>query len=205
MANMNSQKFLIKKSNMCSETNTLGVQTIIGLGNPGDKYIKTRHNVGFVVLNKLAEQHKLTWKENKKFNSHIIKTNKLLLIKPMTYMNNSGRAVSQILSYYKILQKKFGLLLIKNLDLADTVTIIHDEIDIDLGKYKVSTDSRSAGHRGVQSVINHLKTKNFRRIRIGIKTDSIKNIPTEKYVLMNFNKKEQTQINNIIQNILNEI
>lgn len=181
------------------------MRTIIGLGNPGDKYIRTRHNIGFVVLDKFAENKGLVWEMNKKFNSMVIKTNELLLVKPMTYMNNSGEAVSQILSYYKILQKKFGILAIKDLDLSEFVTVIHDDIDIDLGKYKISDNSRSAGHRGVESIIKHLKTKNFKRIRVGVRTGAMQKMPVEKFVLQRFSNEEEAHINEIIPEILTVI
>lgn len=117
-------------------------------------------------------------------------------------MNNSGQAVRQVLSYYKLLQKKFGLLLPENLDLSALVTVVHDEVDIDLGKYKTSCNSRSAGHRGVESIIAHLKTKNFTRIRVGVKTEALKNIPVEKFVLQNFSADEQTEIDGLLPEIL---
>ena len=174
------------------------MQTIIGLGNPGDKYAQTRHNVGFVVLDELARQKGLEWTENKKFQAQIIKTPDLLLLKPLTYMNNSGQAVAAVLAYYKILQKKYGLLAIKNLDLADLVTVVHDELDIELGKYKISVDSRAAGHRGVQSIIDHLKTKNFTRLRVGVKTETLQHIPVDKFVLQRFNREEEQIIKDLL-------
>jgi PTH1 family peptidyl-tRNA hydrolase len=178
------------------------MRIIIGLGNPGEKYLKTRHNVGFTVLDKYAEKMGLVWEHNKKFNADIAKTPDLILLKPLTFMNNSGQAVRQVLSYYKLLQKKFGLLLPPNLDLSALVTVVHDEVDIDLGKYKTSCNSRSAGHRGVESIIMHLKTKNFKRIRIGVKTEALKNIPVEKFVLQNFSDDELAVTNKLLPEIL---
>ncbi|MFH1427714.1 MAG: aminoacyl-tRNA hydrolase [Patescibacteria group bacterium] len=174
---------------------------IIGLGNPGKKYELTRHNVGFMVVEALAKEHNLEWEINKKFKAEIAKSQNLILVKPQTYMNNSGQAVQAILAYYKLIPKKLGVLKIKNSDLSEILTVIHDDIDIDLGKHKTSTDSRSAGHRGVESIINYLKTKNFKRIRIGIKTTKLHNIPADKFVLQKFSESEQKIINNIVEEI----
>jgi len=177
------------------------MRIIIGLGNPGEKYKLTRHNVGFMVVDAIAKELDLNWSFNKKFNVEICKSNDLILLKPQTYMNNSGQAVSAVLSYYKILPKKLKFLLQKNSDLSEVVCVIHDDIDIEFGKYKESINSGSAGHNGVQSIIDYLKTKNFKRIRIGIKTEDMKKIPTEKFVLQKFNKDEIKIVNEIIDKI----
>lgn len=181
------------------------MKIIAGLGNPDKKYEYTRHNAGFMALNALAKQHGLTWKNNKKFNSLICATNEIILIKPQTFMNNSGRSIQAILSFYKLLPKKLKVLKIKNSDLSEVLTIIHDDFDIDLGKFKTSVNSRSAGHNGVQSIINYLKTKNFKRIRIGIKTSMSEKIPADKFVLQKFNEKEIKIINNIISEVVKEL
>ncbi|MFH1661693.1 MAG: aminoacyl-tRNA hydrolase [Candidatus Falkowbacteria bacterium] len=175
------------------------MKIIVGLGNPGKKYENTRHNVGFMAVDAMANEK---WKFNKKFNAEISNSENAILIKPQTFMNNSGRSVQAIMSFYKLLPKKLGVMKIKNSDLSDVLTVIHDDLDIELGKYKISSDSRSAGHNGVQSIINHLKTKKIKRIRIGIKTESTQNIPTEKFVLQKFNKEEMEIINKLLSVIL---
>lgn len=180
------------------------MKIIIGLGNPGEKYNKTRHNVGFIAVDAITSNLGLAWQKNKKFNTEIAKNNDVILAKPLTYMNNSGQAVQAILSYYKLLPKKFGILKEKDSNLSEILTIIHDDVDIELGKSKLSINSRSGGHNGVQSIINHLKTKNFKRIRIGVKTELTEKMPTDKFVLQNFNKEEIKTINNIIQEIIKE-
>ena len=169
------------------------MQIIIGLGNPGEKYKLTRHNVGFMTVDVIAKKFDLDWSFNKKFNAEICKSNDLILLKPQIYMNNSGQVISAVLSYYKLIPK--------NLDLSEIVCVIHDDIDLELGKYKESINSGSAGHNGVKSIIDYLKTKNFKRIRIGIKTEDVKNIPTEKFVLQKFNKNEIKIIDKIIGKI----
>ena len=177
---------------------------LVGLGNPEKRYEQTRHNAGFMALERLAEANGLEWKENKRFNSLVATRGQTLLLKPQTYMNNSGLAVRAALSYYKLLPKSL-LSTKKDSDLNEVLTVIHDDLDIPLGKYKISTDSRSAGHNGVQSIIDHLKTKNFKRIRIGILTELKNKMPGEKFVLDNFRKDEIKTIFTIIKKILSII
>jgi len=181
------------------------MQIIVGLGNPGKKYKLTRHNIGFMAVDALAERLGLTWQNNKKFLAEIAKDNDIILVKPLTFMNNSGQAVQGILSFYKLLPKKFGLLTAKDADLSSVLTVIHDDLYIDLGKYKISLNSRSAGHKGVESIIDRLKTKKFTRVRIGIKTNNLEKIPPEKFVLQNFANQEKEIIDQLILKIIEKI
>jgi PTH1 family peptidyl-tRNA hydrolase len=177
------------------------MQIIVGLGNPGEKYCFTRHNAGFMALDYICRQKGLSWETRKKFDSLIAKDGDRLFVKPQTFMNNSGQAVEALLSFYKLLPKKMGLIREKNSDLSKILTVIHDDLDIPLGEQKISIDSRAAGHNGVQSIIDRLKTKNFKRIRIGIKP-----LPTEitagkDFVLSKFKDSELETINKIISEI----
>jgi PTH1 family peptidyl-tRNA hydrolase len=181
------------------------MKIIVGLGNPGEKYTKTRHNIGFILLDYIIKEKGLEWENNKKFNAQICKDGETIYVKPLTFMNNSGKSIQAIMSFYNMLPKKMKIMKIKNSDLSDILTVIHDDLDIDLGKYKVATNSRSAGHNGVQSIINHLKTKNFRRIRIGIKGDKPKQMPTPAYVLQKFLPDELDKIKNYFNQIITEI
>jgi PTH1 family peptidyl-tRNA hydrolase len=176
------------------------MKIIVGLGNPGEKYSKTRHNVGFVVLDKIIKNFSNQgWSENKKFQSLYIKEGDFIFIKPLTYMNNSGQAVQAVMSYYKLLPKKFVILKEKNSDLRSSLLVLHDDIDIDFGKIKKTDNSGSAGHNGIKSIINHLGTKNFSRLRIGIKQKDVsKKFPMEKYVLGRFSSEEQDIVENSI-------
>ena len=178
------------------------MKIIVGLGNPGEKYNNTRHNAGFMALDFFAEKENLVWQFDKKFNIDFIKHNDTFFIKPLTFMNNSGQAIALFMNYYKLLPKKIGLIKEKNSKLSQILTVVHDDLDIELGKYKISTDSRSAGHNGVQSIIDHLKTKNFRRIRIGIKNNRPEQMPIEKYVLQKFSEEEIITINNLMPKII---
>ena len=155
------------------------MKLIVGLGNPGDKYKKTRHNLGFLMVDYLAAGDK--WKENKKANCLYIKKliglEEVELIKPLTFMNSSGQAVNYI-------QKKHRLK-------PENILIIHDEIDLPLGEIRIQQGRGAAGHKGVQSVINQLGTKDFIRMRIGIEPDKSQIIDTEKFVLEKFTSQEE--------------
>lgn len=177
---------------------------IIGLGNPGKKYESTRHNIGFMVVDDLARQENLSWQEDTKNKAMVAKGSDYVLVKPQTFMNLSGETTAKLLRYYHLLPRSiFGTK--KDSDLTAFLTVIHDELDLPFGKYKVASNSSSAGHNGVQSIIDHLKTKNFQRIRIGINTESRKNIPGDKFVLQRFNDDEIKRIEKILPEILSNI
>ncbi len=167
---------------------------IIGLGNPGIKYKKTRHNVGFMVLDELKKKNNFPrFKLQKKFQAQvsegIINSKKVILAKPQTFMNSSGKAVKSLTTYYKVPTTK--------------LIVIHDDIDILLGEIKISQDKGTAGHKGVQSIIQELSTQNFTRVRVGIATDKeaeIKNQESKKsFVLKKFSKQEKPLINQAIK------
>lgn len=178
---------------------------IIGLGNPGEKYKNTRHNAGYIVLDDLAKELNLTWTKNKKFNAEVCQYRDTMFVKPLTFMNNSGQATQSIMSYYNLLPKKLGFLKKKNSDLTEDLTVIHDDVDIELGKYKKVSNSGSGGHNGIKSIINHIKTKKFLRIKVGIKTALKEKIPTDKFVLQKFKSEERIIIDSIIKDISGEI
>ena len=178
---------------------------VIGLGNPGEKYKNTKHNIGFEVLNLLARDLDLVWQEDKKRKAFVARDNEYTLIKPMSYMNLSGEPTRAILDYYKVLPKNFKIFNADNSDLSHMLTVVHDDLDIDFGQYKKSTNSRSAGHKGAQSIIKHIKTKNFNRYRIGIKNEKLKFIPVEKFVLQRFNKEEEGVLANLYEEIVREL
>jgi len=157
---------------------------IVGLGNPGPKFKNTRHNLGFMVLDKFSEENDFSdWKKSEKnnclFEKKIIAEKEIELVKPLTYMNNSGRAV-------KLVAKKHNL---KSKD----IIVVHDDIDLPLGKIKIVKNRGAAGHKGIQSIINESGTKDFVRIRVGIKNKKIANREqrTEDFVLKKFTKEEE--------------
>lgn len=157
----------------------MNIKLIVGLGNPGEKYKKTRHNIGFILLDSLAQKMGVSFEFNPAFNAEIAEIkqgkDKIILFKPQTFMNNSGQAVSKIVNYYKI-------------DL-ENILVIQDEIDLPFGKTKFSTNSSSAGHKGIQSIIDHLGTQDFQRWRFGINQET-NPLPTEIFVLKNFSREE---------------
>jgi len=145
---------------------------IIGLGNPGDKYLNTRHNIGFRVIDQFKEKNKFPeFKLSKKFHSLISKNKNIILAKPQTFMNKSDQAVKALVNFYK-----------------KELVIIHDDIDLPEGKIKISKSRGSAGHKGIESIIKEVG-KDFIRIRIGIQPEKGKPKNPERFVLQKFTKK----------------
>ncbi len=176
------------------------MKIIVGLGNPGEQYQNTRHNIGWLALDAWVDP--TDWRHEKKFNALIHKDGETLFVKPLSFMNESGQVVQKVMSYYNLLPKKFGLIKAKGAELNDTLTVIQDELDIDFGKWRLTENSSSAGHRGIQSIINHLKTQKFNRLRLGIKNDLLRtHIAPEKFVLQSFNREEKDKLTNIFSSI----
>ncbi len=176
------------------------MKIIVGLGNPGEQYKNTRHNIGWLFLDNLLGNVK--WTENKKFNAFIYESGDYLYVKPNTFMNNSGQSVQKVLNYYGLIPKSFGIINKKDSDLNNSLIVIQDDLDLEFGNTKIATDSSSAGHRGIQSIINYLKTKKFTRIRLGIKNDLLRiHIPTEKFVLQPFNHDEKERLKDVFEKI----
>lgn len=180
------------------------MKIIAGLGNPGEKYQKTRHNAGFLALDELANRRGLSWSLSKKCQAQLARDHELILVKPLAFMNNSGAAVRAVLSYYRLLPKKLGLFAAKNADLSEALLVVHDDIDLPLEKYRISTGSGSAGHKGVESVIGHCRTKNFTRLRLGIRPEAEVKIPTDKFVLQKFAPAELVRLRTAIMKALAE-
>lgn len=168
------------------------MKLIVGLGNPEDKYVKTRHNIGFMVLDSIVEDQNITdtWKENKLAHAQTLSLSlndeQVLLVKPQTYMNNSGQAVASLLGYYKLTP-------------ADMI-LMYDDFDLELGLVKVKNSGSAGGHNGVKSVISTLKTEDFVRIRLGINNTNMTQhtIPLEEYVLAPFLQSEQPEVEKMI-------
>ncbi len=159
------------------------IRLIVGLGNPGAKYKKTRHNVGFLLLDELAKNSGKEFVSQVKFHGHIAEINqgmdKLYLLKPSTFMNRSGQAVSSLMKYYKIS--------------AEEVLVVHDELDFEVGTLKVKKSGGHGGHNGLRDIIASLGTKEFSRIRIGIDRPAAgKNVAD--YVLSDFSKSDLQSI-----------
>jgi len=173
------------------------MKLIVGLGNPGKQYVKTRHNIGFMVLDALREKLNAPhWELSKKFNAEICgiekATQKIILAKPMTFMNESGQTVHLITHFYKM----------KEGDLI----VVHDDKDIKLGYIKIQTGHSSAGHNGVQSIIDHLGTQKFTRVRIGVASENPKKmLDTGDFVLGRFGLLERKKVEEVIKKSVAEI
>jgi peptidyl-tRNA hydrolase, PTH1 family len=148
------------------------MKLIVGLGNPGSKYEKTRHNVGFRVIEQFANKHGLSFKSNK-FQSHGFEYKKTLFIKPQTFMNLSGESVLAAASFYHIE--------------PEDIIVIYDDLDLPVGDLRIRKNGGAGGHKGMSSIISLLHTQNIPRIRIGIGKDDS---PVEHYVLSSPPKKE---------------
>jgi len=164
------------------------MRLIVGLGNPGEKYKNQRHNVGFMVLNRFVADHNLKWKSNSKLKSEITKFEDKILVKPQTFMNNSGDAVSLVSSFFKVKPQE--------------ITVIHDDVDLPFGEIKEQFNAGAAGHHGIGDIILKLGTKEFNRIRIGIGRPPNPNIPVDEYVLMDFSDEEILKMEEISGEIL---
>jgi PTH1 family peptidyl-tRNA hydrolase len=169
---------------------------VIGLGNPGKEYEYTRHNIGFRTVDFFAEQNSFShFKESKKhkclISEGLIGENEVLIIKPLTFMNLSGKSVRSLIDFYK-------------LDPTKNLIAIGDDADVKIGEMKVQQGKSSAGHKGIKSIIDELGTKDFIRLRIGIDSeDPAYKIPAEKeglesVVLKNFTSQEEEVLSTVI-------
>ncbi|MBU2539640.1 aminoacyl-tRNA hydrolase [Patescibacteria group bacterium] len=166
---------------------------IAGLGNPGKKYENTRHNIGFKIVDEFKKKSNFSesWLSQKKAGALIAYNDELILAKPQSFMNLSGDVIHNLSNYYKV----------KTPD----IIIIHDDMDLPIGKIKISIGKGSAGHKGVESIIKRLRTADFIRIRIGILPTKGKPKTPEKFVLQKFSKKEKEILNKAIKNALSAI
>lgn len=158
------------------------MKLIVGLGNPGKEYRNTRHNVGFMVVDQYL--NKVTWKEKFEglYCEKIINDEKIVFLKPQTFMNLSGISVKKAVDYYK-------------LNIED-ILIIQDDLDIELGHYKLKRNSSSGGHNGINSIILSLNTDSFLRLKIGISKTRL--ISTTDYVIGKFSSTEIETLNSLM-------
>lgn len=168
------------------------MKLIVGLGNPGRKYDNTKHNVGFNVLDMYASKHGVTINKIK-FKSLICEMNigseKIVLMKPQTYMNLSGEAVREAIAFYKLN--------------PEDIIVIYDDIDFEVGRMKIRKQGSSGTHNGMRSLLFHIKSDKFPRIRIGIGKPSVMDLGD--YVLTRFSTKEEKQIKEIFEKCVDAI
>lgn len=164
---------------------------IIGLGNPGDKYKGSRHNAGFDLLDIFVKNNSLKdFTFSKNINAEISENQNIIIVKPHSFMNLSGIVVKKTI-------KKFGIK-------PENIIVIHDDIDIEIGKIKISKNRGSAGHKGIDSIIKEIGSKDFIRIRIGILPNK-KPTKIDDFVLKGFSPEEKKLLNNAYLKILKEL
>jgi PTH1 family peptidyl-tRNA hydrolase len=162
-----------------------GIQMIVGLGNPGDKYTKTRHNAGFWFLDEVAKRYGASFRPESRFQGHVVNIHfqgrDIRLIKPTTFMNCSGRAVSALAKFYKIPR--------------ESILVAHDELDLEPGVTRIKATGGHGGHNGLRDIISAMGGKDFWRLRIGIGHPGDKS-EVVNFVLHNPSKVEQQHIDN---------
>lgn len=160
------------------------MKLVVGLGNPGKKFEQTRHNIGWRTLDALGVQ----CHPEAKFTARVTQCGDVVYCQPMTFMNHSGKAVRAVADYYKIKPRD--------------VIVLHDDIDLPFGMVRLRSGGSAGGHNGVQSIIDHLGTEAFPRIRIGIKPDH--DVPdTARFVLKKFSRSERKRLDALMELALN--
>ena len=165
------------------------MKLIVGLGNPGSEYLNNRHNIGFMALDKLSAHHEFEYWRTKlggMFASRFFGSEKIILVKPQTFMNISGVCVAKFKQFFKIKE-------------AD-IFVIYDDIDLGFGEVKIKHGGGDAGHKGVRSISQHLQTKDFNRIRFGIGRPKTKE-EVSQFVLSNFSSTEKDKVSILLQTL----
>lgn len=168
------------------------MKLVVGLGNPGSEYQETRHNIGFMLLDYILDEE---FKLNKKLNAMeyvtTINGEKVIFIKPLSYMNLSGVVVRSYMQFYKI-------------NIND-IFVIQDDLDMDVGKYKIMVNHGDGGHNGIKDIIKNVRSREFTRLKIGISKNKL--YETKDYVLGNFSREEKEVLNNsfsCLKNVFND-
>ena len=168
------------------------MKLIVGLGNVGANYAFTRHNVGFMVVDKFALDAGVQFKENSKLRAYVASIKGVedyLLVKPTTYMNLSGEAIQLVMNYYKIS--------------IEDLLVVYDDLSLDLGKLRYRPNGSDGGHNGIKSIIKNLSTKDFARLKVGIGPQP--NIPSEAFVLQKFSDNELKELKSVLDKSVESI
>ncbi|NJL48640.1 MAG: aminoacyl-tRNA hydrolase [Leptolyngbyaceae cyanobacterium SM2_5_2] len=168
------------------------ISLIVGLGNPGPKYVGTRHNIGFEVIDQLSKRWAISLKEERRFQGEYgaglpLGRHKVYLLKPLTFMNRSGQSIRAVLDWLKLT--------------SATVLIVYDDMDLPVGKLRLRLSGSAGGHNGMKSAIAHLKTQEFSRLRIGIgagRREDERDQAVVSHVLGNFSKAERQTMDEVV-------
>lgn len=170
------------------------VKMIVGLGNPGSKYEKTKHNIGFMAIDNIAKNLDVTFTDDKNFKAQIgstfINHEKVYFVKPTTFMNNSGIAVKALLTYY-------------NIDITDLI-VIYDDLDMEVSKLRLRSKGSAGGHNGIKSIIAHIGTQEFNRIKVGIGRP-LKGMTVINHVMGQFNTEDNIAISLTLDRVVNAV
>lgn len=170
------------------------VKMIVGLGNPGSKYEKTKHNIGFMAVDNIVNDLDVTFTEDKNFKAQIgstfINHEKVYFVKPTTFMNNSGIAVKALLTYY-------------NISVEDLI-VIYDDLDMEVGKLRLRSKGSAGGHNGIKSIIAHIGTQEFNRIKVGIGRP-LKGMTVINHVMGQFNTEDNIVISLTLDRVVNAV
>jgi peptidyl-tRNA hydrolase, PTH1 family len=169
------------------------MKVVVGLGNPGAAYRKTRHNIGFIVIDEWLSQTRQKAGFQGKFNAEInittFQQEKIVLMKPSTYMNRSGESIASFLSYYKA-------------DIEDLLVIV-DDVNLSIGRIRLRESGGHGGHNGLRNIIEKLGTENFKRIRIGVGNDT--DMPLDKYVLGKISADEEIALMPAVKSVIEAV
>jgi len=171
------------------------LRLIVGLGNPGREYAHTRHNAGFMVLDQLAERWKARWAREKKFVARVAKANwnseRLILCEPETFMNASGEAVGALVAFYRVP--------------VDRLLVVVDDADLPIGEIRLRARGSSGGHHGLESIEQHLATREFARLRIGIGRGQTTARRITGHVLADFNRAERDLMEKVVTRACDQV
>lgn len=161
------------------------IRLVAGLGNPGRKYEETRHNVGFLILDRLAAAKGESWADEKKWETKILRSGDVFFLKPQTFMNLSGKAIAAVANFYKVAPRQ--------------LLVVYDDVDLPLGRIRLRPDGSAGGHNGIKSIIDYLGARDFPRVRVGIGRSDKPGADTVGHVLGKFAPEDQEKLEKSLQ------
>ena len=170
---------------MPAESDSQPIRLVVGLGNPGRKYEGTRHNVGFMILDRLADRTSECWADEKKWNTKILRSGDVIYLKPQTFMNESGQAVAAVANFYKIAPEQ--------------LLVVYDDVDLPLGRLRLRKDGSAGGHNGIKSIIARIGRQDFPRLKAGIGRPEQPRAGTVSHVLGKFGVEDEESLEKSLQ------